>query len=188
MARLAGPRPRRSTKRVGQINPACRVHPIVEFLTASNAARLLEAAFDYVVDAIDKVAHKCALIVECRARNLPVLTIGGAGGKRDGSSLLVRDLAFSGHDDLLRQVRKTLRREHGFPPDAKAAWGVPAVYSTEKPVFPQPDGSCATTFAPGTNLTLDCASGFGTAAFVTGAFGLAAAGEVVRKICLATSG
>ncbi|MEO8351855.1 MAG: tRNA threonylcarbamoyladenosine dehydratase [Chthoniobacteraceae bacterium] len=175
-------------KRVTQINPECRVHPIMEFLTASNAEALLGAQFDQVVDAIDNVTHKCALIVECRARNLPVVTIGGAGGKRDGSNLLVRDLAFTGHDDLLRQVRKKLRREHGFPGDVKIAWGVPAVYSAEKPVFPHSDGTWTVTAAPGSRLTLDCESGFGTAAFVTGAFGLAAAGEVVRRIAVGTAG
>ena len=56
------------------------------------------------------------------------------------------------------------------------------VYSTEKPVFPWANGTCATEPEPGSNLKLDCASGFGTGVFVTGAFGLAAAGEAVRLI------
>ena len=54
------------------------------------------------------------------------------------------------------------------------------VWSNEKPVFPWAGGTCQTEAEPGSNLTLDCESGFGTAVFVTGAFGLAVAGEVVR--------
>ena len=51
--------------------------------------------------------------------------------------------------------------------------------------IPWSNGTCATEPEPGgESLTLDCASGFGTATFVTGAFGFAAAGEVVRRIAL----
>ena len=57
-----------------------------------------------------------------------------------------------------------------------------AVWSEEPPVFPWADGTCAAEPEPGSNLKLDCASGFGTAVFVTGAFGLAAAGEAVRAL------
>jgi tRNA A37 threonylcarbamoyladenosine dehydratase len=59
---------------------------------------------------------------------------------------------------------------------------VRCVWSEERPVFPWADGSCATEREPGSNLALDCESGFGTAVFVTGAFGLAVAGEVVRAL------
>jgi tRNA A37 threonylcarbamoyladenosine dehydratase len=60
--------------------------------------------------------------------------------------------------------------------------GVCAVWSDERPVFPWADGSCAVEPEPGSSLKLDCEGGFGSAVFVTGAFGFAAAGEVVRRI------
>ena len=59
---------------------------------------------------------------------------------------------------------------------------MPCVFSNERPVYPWADGTCSIEPEPGTNLKLDCASGFGTGVFVTGAFGFAAAGEVVRRI------
>jgi len=116
---------------------------------------------------------------------LPILTVGGAGGKRDGTAVRVADLARAEHDELLRQVRRKLRRDFGFPRDQHQPFGVPCVYSPEKPVYPWSDGTCGTDPEEGgESLTLDCASGFGTATFVTGAFGFAAAGEVVRRIAI----
>ena len=59
------------------------------------------------------------------------------------------------------------------------------VWSEELPVFPWADGTCRAEAEPESNLRLDCESGFGSAVFVTGAFGLAAAGEIVRMIARA---
>lgn len=168
--------------RLRLINPACRVEGLAEFFTASSAARLLEPRYDFVVDATDKLTNKCLIITGSRERGLPVLTIGGAGGKRDGTAVRVADLAHSEQDELLRQVRRKLRRDCGFSRDVRQDFGVVCVYSPEKPVFPWTDGTCATEPEPGSSLQLDCASGFGTATAVTGAFGFAAAGEVVRRI------
>ena len=171
-------------ERVHLINPECRVYPVTEFFTSSSAERLLATPFDFVVDAIDRMSHKALLIAGCRDRGLPVITAGGAGGRRDTTRVRVGDIGEAG-DELLRQVRKKLRRDHGFTSGAHIGitrMGIRAVWSTETPVFPWADGTCAAEPEPGSNLTLDCESGFGTAVFVTGAFGLAAAGEVVRAL------
>lgn len=169
-------------ERVRAINPDCRVTVHAEFFTAQSAERLLGTRFDWLIDAIDGMANKALLLAECVQRGQPVLTIGGAGGKRDATLIRVGDLGESQGDDLLRQVRKKLRRDHGFARGERQRYGVPCVFSSEKPVFPWADGSCSTEPEPGTSLKLDCASGFGTGVFVTGAFGFAAAGEVVRRI------
>lgn len=168
--------------RVKLINPACRVERAAEFFTASTADELLEVKFDFVVDATDKLSNKCLIIAKSRERGYPVMTVGGAGGKRDGTQVRVRDLAHTEQDELLRQVRRKLRRDYGFPRGEQVDFGIPAVFSPEKPVFPWADGTCSTEAEPGSSLSLDCASGFGTATAVTGAFGFAAAGEVTQKI------
>jgi tRNA A37 threonylcarbamoyladenosine dehydratase len=168
--------------RVRLINPACRVQTVAEFFTAASASRLLERRYDFVIDATDKLSNKCLIITGSRKRGMPVLTVGGAGGKRDGTAVRVADLAHSEQDELLRQVRRKLRRECGFPRDVRQDFGVACVYSPEKPVFPWADGTCSAEPEPGSSLQLDCASGFGTATPITGAFGFAAAGEVVRRI------
>lgn len=169
-------------ERILAINPACRVEAVQEFFIASNADRLLEPGFDAVVDAIDSVAHKARLLAACVARGLPVVTTGGAGGKRDGTRLRVGDLGESGGDDLLRQVRKTLRREHGFAGGEGHRYGIRTVWSTEAPVYPWADGSCAAAPEPGSSTRLDCSAGLGAAMWVTAAFGLAAAQEAVELV------
>jgi tRNA A37 threonylcarbamoyladenosine dehydratase len=168
--------------RVKLINPECRVERMANFFTASTADELLAPKFDFVVDAIDKLSNKCLVIAKSRERGYPVITVGGAGGKRDGTQVRVRDLAHTEQDELLRQVRRKLRRDYGFPRGECVEFGIPAIYSPEKPVFPWADGTCSAEAEPGSSLTLDCATGFGTATAVTGAFGFAVAGEIVRRI------
>jgi tRNA A37 threonylcarbamoyladenosine dehydratase len=62
------------------------------------------------------------------------------------------------------------------------------VYSSEKQVFPSMDGRVCEVPEKGQSLRMDCGSGFGAACFVTGAFGFAAAGEVVRRLCVEGEG
>ncbi len=169
-------------ERVALINPECRVHPVQEFFLESTADRLLETAYDFVIDAIDQVPAKCLLLARCRARRIPVLAVGGAGGKRDATGVRIADLSRSTQDPLLKQVRRRLRLEHGFPTEGE--YGIPAVYSVEKPVYPWSDGSACAVREEGGALRLDCSEGFGSAVSVTGVFGLAAAGEVIRRLAL----
>jgi molybdopterin/thiamine biosynthesis adenylyltransferase len=57
--------------RVAEINPACRVNRVIEFLTESNVDRLLAPNFDFVVDAVDRTSIKALIIAKCHARGLP---------------------------------------------------------------------------------------------------------------------
>lgn len=171
-------------ERVKLINPACAVTTITEYFTARTADQLLAQRFTWVVDCIDKMSNKALLIAECAKRGQPVVTVGGAGGKRDVTRIRVDDLGGAHGDDLLKLVRRKLRRDHGFAKGEGNHYGVPAVSSQENPVYPWANGTCSTEPEEGTSLRLDCASGFGTAVFITGAFGFAAAGEVVRRIAL----
>lgn len=171
-------------ERVRLISPECRVTEVREFFTAGSAERLLAPRFDFVVDAVDRMSHKALLIAGGRERGVPVLTVGAAGGRRDAGKIHAGDIGEAG-DELLRQVRKKLRRDHGFSSGAHRGitrMGVRCVWSSEAPVFPWTDGTCAAQPEPGSTLTLDCETGLGTAGFVTGAFGLLAAGEVVRAL------
>jgi tRNA A37 threonylcarbamoyladenosine dehydratase len=169
------------TDRIRSFAPGCRVNAVQEFFTAENAARILDGGFACVVDAIDSPSKKARLIAACRERGLRVVTTGGAGGRRDPTKLLVCDLALTFRDALLQEVRKLLRKRHGFPRD-REPFGVDCVFSSEEPVYPHTDGTVCATREAGSDLRLDCNSGYGTASFVTGAFGLAAAAVVVEKI------
>jgi tRNA A37 threonylcarbamoyladenosine dehydratase len=172
-------------ERIRLINPECTVDEVPQFFTATTAPALLAGPFDFVVDAVDRMSHKALLIAEARSRGCGVVTVGAAGGRRDPTQVRTGDLGHAGNDELLRQVRKKLRRDHGFAKGAargRMNFGVRCVWSEELPVFPRADGTCSTAPESGESLRLDCASGFGAAVFVTGVFGLAAAGEVVRTL------
>jgi len=168
-------------ERVERINPACRVTRHHEFLTAVNADRLIHAGYSFVVDAVDRMTPKALIIARARALEMEVLTIGGAGGRRDPTRIRTGDLGATSGDMLLRLVRKKLRRSHGWTPGKGHAMGIAAVYSSNRRYSVSSGEVCARP-EPGSNLHMDCASGFGAASFVTGAFGFAAAAEIVRRI------
>jgi tRNA A37 threonylcarbamoyladenosine dehydratase len=159
-------------ERIRAIHPACKVTTIAAFFTETTAEEILEPRFDFVIDAIDHAANKSLLIALCRQKEIPIVSGGGAGGRRDPAVIEVADLAQTSHDALLRQVRQKLREDHGFPRDPKTPFGVPCVFSTEP----------ATAPAEGCAGRVTCDNGYGTASFVTGTFGLVAASCVVSKI------
>lgn len=175
-------------QRIEQINPYCVVEQIEEFLTPDNLAQLVgNRSMDFIVDAIDDVRAKTALIAYCRTHRLRLITIGGAGGQIDPSRIEVRDLCRTEQEPLLAKVRKQLRAEHGFPRGTKNKFGIDAVFSTEplrQPVLPDQalDASVASADVneKETGITgLNCA-GFGSVMVVTAAFGLVAAAHVLR--------
>jgi tRNA threonylcarbamoyladenosine dehydratase len=168
-------------ERLQTIDPEGVIHPVQAFLTASNAAQILSAGFDHVVDAIDQPAMKALLIAHCRELKIPVISVGAAGGRRDPTAIRVSDLSRVTHDRLLQAARKILRSEHGFA-RAPRCLGVDCVHSAEPVVYPTADGEVSLKRGSAVNLRLDCRSGYGTAAFVTGAFGFAAASCVVRTL------
>lgn len=168
--------------RVRAIQPGCTVEVFSRFFTAATASQVWDGGFDCVVDAIDSLSNKCLLLAGCRERGIPVVATAGAGGRRDPTAVRVVDLTEVFNDGLAASVRKKLRREYGFPGEKQGAFGVPCVFSTERAVFPKEDGTVCEVRESGADYRLNCASGFGTAAYVTGAFGFAAASAAVGLI------
>ncbi len=169
-------------ERIRAINPECRIHAVSDFFTETTAEEILTPKFDYVLDAIDKVTNKCLLIARCREKNYPVVSTGGAGGRRDPGAVLMADLAWTNHDALLQQVRKKLRDEHGFPREAKKLFGVPCVFSQEPQVYPGKEGTICAEPASGEAVRMNCDTGYGSATFVTGTFGFFAAAHIVSEL------
>lgn len=163
-------------ERIAQINPYCQVTEVEDFIAEGNLEQMIGAGrFDYVIDAIDNVRAKTALIAYCRERRLPLITIGSAGGQTDPTRIEIRDLARTEQEPLLAKVRKRLRAAHGFPRGEKSKFGIDAVFSTE-PVR-MPEGSACAIAAGG----LNCA-GYGSAMVVTASFGMAAAAQVLQRL------
>jgi len=168
-------------KRIRDIAPGCEVIEHHEFFTQRNAEQLVNSEIDIVFDAIDSMRHKITLLKRCRWMKIPLIVSGGAGGRTDPSRIKVEDMSRTKNDKLLQKIRKELRSKHNFPRDPKKKFGVTCVYSDELANLPFDEaGSCIVK--EGESLRLDCESGYGTAGFVTAAFGITAAGWIVNKI------
>ncbi len=166
-------------ERIAQINPHCQVDCVEEFLDAENVATLIAPGrYDYVIDAIDDARAKTALIVHCRQQQVPLLTIGSAGGQVDPTRIAVCDLSRTEQEPLLARVRKNLRIRHGFPRGTKNKFGIDAVYSTEPLRLPD---ACEADAEPSGVTGLNCA-GYGSAVVVTASFGFVAASHVLRQL------
>ncbi|MEC5217497.1 tRNA A37 threonylcarbamoyladenosine dehydratase [Actimicrobium sp. GrIS 1.19] len=171
--------------RIAQINPFCRVHQIEDFIDADNLDAMIGAHdYDFIIDAIDNVRAKTALIAYCRAHGRNLITIGSAGGQTDPTRIEVRDLCRTEQEPLLAKVRKRLRAEHGFPRGTRNKFGVEAVFSTEHLQFPGAgnDAGADDDAQESAGITgLNCA-GFGSAMVVTATFGLVAAARVLNRL------
>jgi tRNA A37 threonylcarbamoyladenosine dehydratase len=177
-------------ERIALINPHCQVTQVEDFVTPDNLELLIKTpGFDYVIDAIDSVKPKTALLAYCRAEAIPIVTIGGAGGQIDPGKIEIRDLCRTEQEPLLSLVRKRLRQKYGFPRGTKNKFGIDAVFSMEPLKFP--DASCAVdpqssdlqpVDVEEQGITgLNCA-GFGSAMVVTASFGMQAAALVLRRL------
>jgi tRNA A37 threonylcarbamoyladenosine dehydratase len=169
-------------ERCREINPEIKIIKRIQFFTPKTSDEIFELKPDVVVDAIDDRHNKVHLIAECRKRWIKLVTCGGAGGRLDPSLIQVADIARTIDDPLLTVVRKELRTHHNFPRERRRKWNIPCVFSTEPHTYPQSDGSVCKERDDGSDLTLNCESGFGTSTHVTGIFGFMMAAEAL-KLC-----
>ncbi len=170
-------------ERVAGIAPACRCDIVDDYVTAANVRDHLspERGYGYVVDAIDSIKFKAAIIHQCRRNKIPVVTTGGAGGLTDPTQVQIKDLSRTYNDPLAARVRAKLRDAHGFPRNPKRYFGVECVFSGQHPLYPTPDGGVSHR-KPGIHgINLDCRMGYGAASFVTATFGFVAVARVLKK-------
>lgn len=173
-------------ERMRLINPAIDVRTVAGFVTPDNLDERMPSDADHVVDAIDSVQAKTALIVWCKRRKLGLTVTGGAGGLIDPTRIEQKDLTRTEHDPLLAKVRSRLRRDYGYSRNPKRRFGITCICSSEQRRYPSTDGSvCLQKPSTNDSTRLDCASGYGAACFLTGSFGFAAAAHVVNTLIFA---
>lgn len=98
--------------RFKDINPEIRLSVRNEFLEEQQVGLLLDSApFDFVVDAIDTIAPKCALIIEAMKRRMKIVSSMGAGAKTDITQVRFADIWETYHCGLSKAVRTRLKRE-----------------------------------------------------------------------------
>jgi tRNA A37 threonylcarbamoyladenosine dehydratase len=169
-------------ERLRRAAPGAQVEAIPLRYSEETAERIVPAGVSFVVDAMDTVVAKLHVIQRCLELRIPIVTALGAARRLDPTAIQVTDLCETHTDQLAKDVRKYLRRRHGIP--ATAPTGVLAVWSVEEPR--------ETLSLPGDEHGIPGAKRrepgrrepkvYGSVAFVTGVFGLAAAGAVVHRL------
>ncbi|WP_304343743.1 tRNA threonylcarbamoyladenosine dehydratase [Chryseobacterium koreense] len=153
--------------RLLDINPDLELQKLDEFLNPENMEEILNSQkFDYVLDCIDSVSPKIALIKAARRKKIKIISCMGAGGKIDPSKVMVRDISKTHNCFLAKQVRKRLKKE-GINK------GFRCVFSNEI----QNEESLKMT--DGSNFKK---SFYGTISYIPAIFGLYAAAEVVNYL------
>ena len=152
-------------ERILDINPEINLKKINEFLEPERMEELLtQEKFDYVLDCIDSLSPKLALIITCKRKKIKLVSAMGAGGKTDPSKVMVRDISKTNNCFLAKQIRKKLKKEQILK-------GFRCVFSTEI----QDENSLKMT--DGSNYKK---SFYGTISYMPAIFGLYAAAEVIR--------
>ncbi|MDM1769990.1 MULTISPECIES: tRNA threonylcarbamoyladenosine dehydratase [Acinetobacter] len=158
-------------ERCRAINPRIKINLIDDYLTPDNVKDLLAHTPDVVLDCIDDVKAKLALMLYCRFNKVPLIVSGGAGGKLDPLKIRVADLSKTEQDPMLAKLRAQLRSK-GICKKPKEKFGITCVYSIDNP-FSSAD-VCA-------SAGLRC-GGYGSAVVVTSSFAMVAVAEVLKKL------
>ena len=170
-------------KRILGINPECRCTVIDDYINMDNISDYLspDRGYQYVIDAIDSIKFKAAMIAWCRRNKSPIITTGAAGGLTDPTMIRIKDLNRTYNDPLAARVRARLRDEYGFTRNPKRYFTVECVFSSQQQVYPAADGTVSHR-KPGIHgVNLDCHLGYGSASFVTATFGMVAASRVINR-------
>jgi len=157
--------------RIHDIDPTIQVTTYKTFYLPENADQFDFSQYDYVIDAIDTVTGKLALIAQAKAAGVPVISCMGTGNKVNPCGFQVADISKTSGCALARIMRKECAK--------RGIKGVKVVYSKELPLSPDPapedvpepqrEGSSRRSTP-------------GSTAFVPGVAGLIMAGEVVRDL------
>ncbi len=164
-ATLGRPKAEVARERVLDINPHCLVTVRQVFYLPETQDQFDFTQYDYVVDAIDTVKGKLALIAQARASGTPIICAMGAGNKLDPTALRVADIYETSVCPLARVMRAECRK--------RGIERLKVVYSTEAPTVP-----AQRVAQEGARRDIP-----GSTAFVPAAAGLILASEVVKDLC-----
>lgn len=167
-------------QRILEINPEADVRCCKRFFLPENADEFPFEEYDYVVDAVDTVTAKIALVMKAKEKGIPIISSMGAGNKLDGSAFRVADLYETKVCPLAKVMRHELKK--------RGVKDLKVVYSEELPVSlnKQEETDCAADIenalsgeAP-EKMTQKRIPG--SVAFVPSVAGLIIAGEVVKDL------
>ena len=150
-------------ERLLDINPELHIETRCEFVLPDNVEAFDLGSFNYVIDAIDTVSGKLAIIEECNKYSTPIISCMGTGNKQDPTALCVTDITKTTTCPLARVMRRELKK--------RGIAHLRVVYSTEEAMTP-----LERITTEGNKVVP------GSLAFVPSVAGLIAAGEAVKHI------
>ncbi len=166
-------------QRIHDINPDCKVTTYKTFYLPETQDQFDFTQYDYIIDAIDTVKGKLALVEQAKAAGTPIICAMGAGNKLDPTAFRVADIYKTSVCPLARVMRTECRK--------RRIKHLKVVYSTEKPVRPLEDPSISCRkhciCPPDTRKCTVRRDIPGSTAFVPAAAGLIIAGEVIKDLC-----
>lgn len=165
-ATLGMPKTEAARERVLQINPACCVRTHALFFGPDTESQFDFAQYDYIVDAIDTVTGKLALVQKAYSAGTPIISCMGTGNKLDAAAFQVADISKTSMCPLARVMRKELKK--------RGIAHLKVVYSQEE--AQTPTGWEEEAAAIGKRQIP------GSLSYVPGAAGLILAGEVIKDI------
>ncbi len=165
--------------RMLDINPNVEVEVHKCFFLPENADDFPWDSYDYVVDAVDTVTAKIALVMKCKEKNIPIISSMGAGNKLDGSQFKVADIYKTKVCPLAKVMRRELKK--------RGVKKLKVVYSEEIPTRPIEDMaiSCRNNSICPPGAEHKCTERRdipGSVAFVPSVAGLIIAGEVAKDL------
>ena len=157
-------------QRVAAIDPDIRVNALQTFFGPDTADQFDFSQYDYVIDAIDTVTGKLALVAAAKAAGTPIICAMGAGNKLDPTAFRVADIYETSVCPLARIMRKECRK--------RGIDHLKVVYSEEDPIVTTlpPDDPAWAELPEGRNALP------GSCAFVPSVMGLIIAGEVIKDL------
>ena len=158
-------------ERCRAINLRIKINLIDDYLTPDNIQDVLANTPDLILDCIDDVKAKFALMLHCRFNKIPLIVSGGAGGKLDPLKIRVADLSKTEQDPMLAKLRTQLRSK-GICKKPKEKFGITCVYSIDNPFS-------SAEVCPSAGLRC---GGYGSAVVVTSSFAMVAVSEVLKKL------
>ena len=165
-------------ERVADINPKCRVNTFKTFYMPDTEGEFDFSQYDYIVDAIDAVKGKFALVENAYKAGTPIISSMGAGNKVNAAAFEVADIYETSVCPLARVMRYECRR--------RGIKKLKVVYSKEKPIRPMEDMSISCrrhcVCPPGTRKCTVRRDIPGSTAFVPSVAGLIIAGEVIKEL------
>ncbi len=155
-------------ERLLSINPALSVFCHKTFVTQDNIGEFDFSSFDFVIDAVDTVSAKIALILAAKAANVPIISSMGTGNKIDPTALRITDIYKTSVCPLARVMRHEMRK--------RKVDALPVLASEETPITPK------TSLSEGENDMEYRKQPPGSIAFVPAVAGLLISSYVVKGL------